>query len=127
MQSAIYIGEMCRYLLTTPESPWDKSHGVRRLFGNGLKGNVWREFVERFGVSDIREFYAASEGNCNVTNTSGEVGKVGWIGVTWPRILREKLYPIFLIRIDEITGEPVRGEDGNCVECLPGKLSICQV
>ena len=46
-QSAIYIGEMCRYLLTTPESPWDKNHGVKRLFGNGLKGNVWKEFVDR--------------------------------------------------------------------------------
>ena len=115
---------MCRYLLTTPESQWDKNHGVKRLFGNGLRANVWKEFVERFGISDIREFYAASEGNCNVTNTCGEVGKVGWIGVTWPQIMRERLYPIFLVKIDDITGEPIRGKDGNCVECLPGKSDI---
>lgn len=63
---AQYIGEICRYLLCQPESPADRAHNVRCMFGNGLRLNIWKEFVERFNIERIGEFYGATEGNANV-------------------------------------------------------------
>ncbi|XP_026687034.1 long-chain fatty acid transport protein 4-like [Diaphorina citri] len=57
-----YIGEMCRYLLSTPEKPEDKAHNVRLMFGNGLRPQIWSEFVDRFRIAQIGEFYGATEG-----------------------------------------------------------------
>lgn len=61
----LYIGEMCRYLLTSESRPADKKHQVRMFVGSGLHASVWRRFVERFGVSKICEIYGATEGNVN--------------------------------------------------------------
>lgn len=77
-----YVGETCRYLLTAPPSSDDKNHNVRMAFGNGLRGDVWAEFRERFGIQNIAEFYAATEGMSATWNmNSGEWG-VGAIGVS---------------------------------------------
>ena len=35
-----YIGEICRYLLNTPECPEEKTHNVRLIFGNGKYNDV---------------------------------------------------------------------------------------
>ena len=35
-----YIGEICRYLLNTPECPEENKHNVRLMFGNGNYNNV---------------------------------------------------------------------------------------
>ena len=61
----MYVGELLRYLVNQPESPLDKKHSVRIALGNGLRSNVWTQFVNRFGVKPM-EFYAASEGNCTL-------------------------------------------------------------
>ena len=37
-----------------------------RMFGNGLRPQVWEEFVTRFNISNISEFYGATEGNSNM-------------------------------------------------------------
>ena len=58
-----YIGELCRYLLHTPEHPDERRHRVRVCIGNGLRPEVWRPFQERFGIPRIIEFYGATEGN----------------------------------------------------------------
>lgn len=50
-------------------------------------------------------------------NINSTVGAVGFI----PRYAWF-LYPVGLIRVDEMTGEPIRGEDGLCVHCKPGRL-----
>lgn len=57
---------MCRYLLSTPPRPEDKSHNLRMIFGNGLRPQIWREFVERFNIPKVAEFYGATEGNANI-------------------------------------------------------------
>lgn len=58
-----YIGELCRYLVNTPEDPeLDKAHKVRLMFGNGLRPDIWRKFQERFGVTTVFESYTMSEG-----------------------------------------------------------------
>ena len=42
-QGAQYIGEICRYLLSVPESPEDKSHKVEIMWGNGLRPAIWKQ------------------------------------------------------------------------------------
>ncbi len=60
---ANYIGEICRYLLSTPECEAESQHKVRLIFGGGLRPAIWSQFVERFGIKDVSEFYGATEGN----------------------------------------------------------------
>jgi acyl-CoA synthetase (AMP-forming)/AMP-acid ligase II len=57
-----YIGEMCRYMVTSPPSPHDKAHSVRVAFGNGMRPDVWQKFQDRFNIGTICEFYGATEG-----------------------------------------------------------------
>lgn len=63
---AIYIGEICRFLLATPEKPSEKQHRVRIIIGNGLKPGLWKQFVERFNIPQVGEFYGSTEGNCGL-------------------------------------------------------------
>ncbi len=62
---AQYIGEMCRYLLATPPRPEDRKHRVRLMYGVGLRPQIWTEFIHRFNIGLISEFYGASEGNAS--------------------------------------------------------------
>jgi len=36
------------------------------MFGNGLRPQIWSQFVKRFNIKDIGEFYGATEGNSNI-------------------------------------------------------------
>ncbi|XP_021967269.2 long-chain fatty acid transport protein 4 [Folsomia candida] len=115
-----YIGETCRYLLGQPVSKQDKQHKVRVMYGNGLRGEIWADFVSRFGVK-ISEFYGATEGNCNMVNLDGRVGAIGFVPLWGPNVL-----PIRLIKVDEETGEPIRDpKTGFVVRCglnHPGEI-----
>lgn len=57
---------MCRYILSTPAKPEDKSHKLKVIFGNGLRPQIWKSFVERFNIPRVGEFYGATEGNANI-------------------------------------------------------------
>lgn len=57
---------MCRYILAVPPKPTDTQHNVRLIFGNGLRPQIWTEFVERFNIPRVAEFYGATEGNANI-------------------------------------------------------------
>lgn len=63
---AQYIGEMCRYILATPGNAADTNHSVRVIFGNGLRPQIWPQFVNRFKIGRVAEFYGATEGNANI-------------------------------------------------------------
>ena len=52
----------------------DREHHVRLVFGNGLRAQIWLDFLDRFGVRQIGEFYGATEGNANVVNTDNTPG-----------------------------------------------------
>ena len=91
------------------------------MFGNGLRKNIWKEFMTRFGIEKISEFYGATEGNCNVANTTNQVGHIGYLGVAWPQWFREFLQPLYIIRVDQVTGEPIRDKDGFCIKADPGE------
>ncbi len=90
------------------------------MFGNGLRKDIWETFVDRFGIQDVTEFYAATEGNCNVANFMNVVGCVGFLLVAQPKFIRDGIQFLYLIKVDRDTGEPVRDENGFCVECKPG-------
>lgn len=64
--AAQYIAETCRFLIQAEPTEWDKKHGVRVVFGNGFRRDIWPEFVERFNISKVTEFYASTEGNANM-------------------------------------------------------------
>ncbi|NXK01331.1 S27A2 synthetase, partial [Corythaixoides concolor] len=66
-----YVGELMRYLCNTPKRADDREHGVRLALGNGLRAEVWKEFLQRFGPISIREFYGATEGNTGFINYTG--------------------------------------------------------
>ncbi|XP_043252621.1 long-chain fatty acid transport protein 4 [Colletes gigas] len=116
---AQYIGEICRYLLAVPPGACDTKHKVRLMFGNGLRPHIWKPFVERFGVKQIGEFYGATEGNSNLVNIDNKIGAVGFVP-----LCAGSIYPVGLLKVDEETGEPVRGPDGLCIRCKPGEPGV---
>lgn len=59
---------MCRYILAVPPKSTDGDHNLRMIFGNGLRPQIWTEFVERFKIPRVAEFYGATEGNANIGN-----------------------------------------------------------
>jgi len=66
----VYVGETARYLLAAPESPKDKDHKIRVMFGNGLRPEVWMRFVDRFGIKQVSEFFNSTEGVFGLINAS---------------------------------------------------------
>lgn len=113
----VYIGELCRYLVNAPPHPRERAHGLRRVFGNGLRPDVWEPFRTRFAIPEILEFYGATEGNIALMNLDGRPGAVGRV----PGYLRS-LLNARIIRFDVETEQPVRGPDGLCIECAPGEV-----
>lgn len=111
-----YIGEMCRYLVAAPSCSYDTRHALRLCCGNGLGGDVWTAFAERFAVPRILEFYAATEGSFSLFNLEGEPGAIGRI----PSFMAHRS-PVALVRHDRDTGEPFRGDDGLCRRCSVGE------
>jgi fatty-acyl-CoA synthase len=107
----VYIGELGRYLMNQPQSALERSHKITKGFGNGLRADVWAEFVERTGIKRLVEFYGSTEGNVNFFNLDGKIGAVGRV----PRLLRGRL-PARILRFDVETEQPVRGPDGLCIE-----------
>jgi fatty-acyl-CoA synthase len=113
----VYIGELGRYLMNQPPTTLEKSHKITKGFGNGLRADVWAEFVERTGIKRLVEFYGSTEGNVNFFNLDGKIGAVGRI----PRLLRARL-PARIVRFDVETEMPIRGPDGLCMEAAPDEV-----
>ncbi|KAK4041818.1 Isopenicillin N epimerase component 1 [Parachaetomium inaequale] len=66
----VYVGETLRYLLAAPPSPLDRQHHVHSVHGNGLRPDVWQRFRERFGISQVFEFFNSAEGMLALNNPS---------------------------------------------------------
>ena len=111
-----YIGELCRYLVNSPPHPKERSHRLRLACGNGLRPDVWQAFKERFRIPRIIEFYAATEGNVTMFNFEGKEGAVGRI----PWFLAHR-FPTKVVRFDVERQQPIRNEEGFCIECVPGE------
>ncbi|XP_055013764.1 long-chain fatty acid transport protein 1-like isoform X2 [Boleophthalmus pectinirostris] len=113
-----YIGEICRYLVAQPVRQSEAQHQVRVAFGNGLRQSVWEEFVRRFKIPKIGEFYGATECNCSLINIDGKVGACGFNSRILP-----SFYPVRLMQIQE-NGEMLRDKQGLCVPCQPGDVMV---
>lgn len=112
----LYIGELCRYLVTGPPRTKERMHHLRLACGNGLQGDVWQAFQERFAIPRILEFYASTEGNVSLYNCEGRRGAIGRV----PPFLGHR-FPIALIRLDAETDVPMRDLNGFCIPCEPGE------
>ncbi|XP_078703484.1 long-chain fatty acid transport protein 2-like [Branchiostoma floridae x Branchiostoma belcheri] len=113
----LYIGELLRYLCAQPKSPNDKKHNVRLAFGNGLSGDVWKQFQHRFGVKQIVEVYGMTEGvtsYINLTNTPGVVG------IASPLLK----VPNHILKVDPETNELIRDVNGRCIEVKRGEPGL---
>jgi citronellyl-CoA synthetase len=109
----IYIGELCRYLLNTPEKDDDYKNPLGTMMGNGLRPDVWHQFKSRFGINRIAEFYGASEGNLGFANL---FNKDCTIGTT--------VTPHALIKYDVDADEIVRNSDGLCIKVKKGEPGL---
>ncbi|MEM9054016.1 MAG: long-chain-acyl-CoA synthetase [Pseudomonadota bacterium] len=114
----VYIGELCRYLVNSPPHPKERAHKIRTGFGNGLRPDIWQDFLDRFNIPHLCEFYGSTEGNVSFINVDGKVGAVGRI----PSYLEKNVYGhIAFVKFDVVEEEPVRGEDGLCLPADPGE------
>ena len=110
---------MCRYCLSTPDQSTDTTHNLRLVFGNGLRPQIWPQFVKRFNIPRVAEFYGATEGNANIVNIDSTVGSIGFVSRILPQV-----YPISIIKADPDTGEPIRNKHGLCQECKPNEPGV---
>jgi fatty-acyl-CoA synthase len=109
-----YIGELCRYLIHTPETAAETQHRIRLCCGNGLRPDVWPEFKKRFRIPEILEFYAATEGNVAMFNFEGKEGAVGRI----PWFVARR-FPNAVVKFDVEKEQPIRNAEGFCIPCDP--------
>lgn len=112
-----YIGELCRYLVTSEPHPNERRHRLRLCCGNGLRPDIWDEFKRRFAIPLILEFYGATEGNVMLFNFESKPGAVGRI----PWFLR-KSFPSRIVKFDVENEVPLRGTRGFCVSCRAGEV-----
>ena len=109
----VYVGEVCRYLINTPEKADDANTPLTTAMGNGLRPDVWLDFKRRFGLKRVTEFYGASEGNVAFANL---MNKDCTIGMTSSKIA--------LVRYDVDADEIVRDEGGRCIEVPEGEPGL---
>ncbi len=116
----LYVGDLGRMLLATPPTQRDRDHALRLAVGNGLSAEVWPKLQDRFGIRQVREFYAATESPMGLFNLSGRVGSVGNLPYAW-------MFGIKLVRVDPETGVLLRDAAGRLAECgvdEPGELLV---
>lgn len=109
----VYVGETARYLLAAPPHPLDRQHKVRSMIGNGLRPDVWERFCERFGITQIAEFFNSTEGMFATINfCEGDYlrNAVGHHGLLLRLALRHAAVPVeFDEETQSIVRDPVTG------------------
>uniref|UniRef100_A0A3B4VG92 long-chain-fatty-acid--CoA ligase n=1 Tax=Seriola dumerili TaxID=41447 RepID=A0A3B4VG92_SERDU len=118
-----YIGETMRYLCNTPKVTRNNKKPfltyLRLAIGNGIRADVWRDFISRFGNVEIRELYGATEGNFALLNYSGKIGAIGR-----DTFLNKRFFPHAVIKYNVEKGEPVRDSSGFCIEADKGEPGL---
>ena len=109
----IYVGELCRYLMSQPKGQDDADNPVVRAIGNGLRPDIWMDFKRRLGIDEVYELYGASEGNAGFVNAFNKDRTIGF-GVT----------PHVLVRYDVDRDEIVRDENGRCIVVEAGQPGL---
>ncbi len=118
----IYIGELCRYLNNQPLGKDDKDNPLEFILGNGMRGEYWQEFKQRFGIKHIFEVYGASEGVARIINMKEVPGMMGRLSITGIRIGE-------VVRYDVENESMVTDHQGKAIKCKPGEIGllICEI
>ena len=97
-----YIGELCRYLVAAPPHPAERRRHLRLACGNGMSGDVWTKFQERFCDSRAHPGILRGDGGnvlalqCRGKNRRDRQGSGSFLAA--------RSNPIALVRLDHETG-----------------------
>ncbi|KAA8733769.1 long-chain-acyl-CoA synthetase [Acinetobacter qingfengensis] len=108
-----YVGELCRYLMDNPPSEDEHNHRVTKMIGNGLRPNIWQDFKKRFGIKEVLELYASSEGNIGFNNVFNFDNTVGFSPL-----------PYAIVAFDKETNQPIRDKNGFCQKVKAGETGL---
>jgi citronellyl-CoA synthetase len=111
--SFVYVGELCRYLVTQAPSDAEKNNPLQKMVGNGLRPDVWDEFKSRFDVNRICEIYGSSEGNVTFLNLLNKERTIGTTSVD-----------VALVKYDVNEDTIVRDDAGRCELARPGEPGL---
>ncbi len=112
-----YTWDMVQPLLDSPSSPAENDHPVRLFMGSGMPKGLWRRTVRRFAPASVLEFFASTQEDVVLVNTSGE--KIGAKGRPLPGSAEVRL-----ARCDLGTGRILTGEDGYAQRCRTGETGM---
>ena len=110
-----YVGEIVRFLLTTPVQAGEREHSLRKMVGAGMASEVWEQWVRRFGDFEIYEGWGATEANTNTINLDNRMGSCGRIPFWEKSNLR-------LVRYDADNQCHLRDDKGFLQLCAPGEV-----
>lgn len=96
-----YVGELCRYIMNQPEKPDDKQNQLVKMVGTGMRPNIWNAFKKRFGIKEVYEAYASSEGPVGFLNMFNFDNTVGCCP-----------YPYAIVKFDKDEERPIRNAEG---------------
>ena len=108
-----YVGELCRYLMDAPASELEHNHRVKKMIGNGLRPNIWDKFKTRFGITEVLELYASSEGNVGFSNVFNFDNTVGFSPT-----------PYAIIQFDKEKNEAVKDGNGWYQKVKKGEIGL---
>ena len=108
-----YVGELCRYLMDAPKSKEEHDHRVTKMIGNGMRPNIWDKFKQRFGIEEVLELYASSEGNVGFSNVLNFDNTVGFSPV-----------PYAIIQYDKEKDQPILDKKGHCIKVKKGETGL---
>ncbi|MFU8927324.1 long-chain-acyl-CoA synthetase [Acinetobacter puyangensis] len=108
-----YVGELCRYLMDVDPSEKERQHRVTKMIGNGMRPNIWNDFKQRFGIEEVLELYASSEGNIGFSNLFNFDNTVGFSPL-----------PYAIIKFDKETNAPIRDKNGFCQKVKTGETGL---
>ena len=111
--ATVYIGELPRYLLNRPESEYIPGP-LEKMYGLGLRKDIWEQFQSRFQIEHIWEIYGATDVGVPLFNVDEVPGMVG----------RNILPTVEIINMDQDTGEFYRNEYGFCIKCKSGEVGM---
>jgi citronellyl-CoA synthetase len=111
--ATVYIGELPRYLLNRPESEYIPGP-LKKMFGLGLRKDIWEQFQSRFQIEHIFEFYGGTDFGVPLINVDEVPGMVG----------RKILPTVEIIKIDQDTGEFYKNEDEFYIRCKTGEVGM---
>lgn len=101
-----YVGEICRFLLSSEPAANDKDHTLRKMSGTGMSQEIWQQWFDRFGDQfQVFEGWGSTEANASTINLDNRIGSCGRVPFWEKTNLR-------LVKYDQETGEYVRDANG---------------